>query len=676
MEEHVKVFIRVRPANEIELASKDYKQCTESPSSQTLHLLYPRDTLRPFHYDGVLNEASSESETYSLSAEGLVSHVLKGYNGTFFVYGQTGTGKTHTMGLLKKITTKSEGIIPLALKQIYSHSADLLITLSFLQIYMENVYDLLKPDKKPLKLREDPSGGIFVSDLTQVPIDSFSQATNLINAGICNRIMGSHNANLTSSRSHIVLCLEIQQENKSSKLTFIDLAGSERVGSTSSSGLRLDEAKFINSSLSALGKVISALSTENLTHIPFRDSTLTRLLQPSLNGKVVLVATVSPCYKYGGETLSTLQFASRCKQVICVPTLEEETLSSVDIKTVQDLRRREEFLSARVRELETQNSMIFNHSHSEVIYYLLRLLAKVTQNSIKLTQEVDKMRNEVDKELLRAAEDKFPYPLAGYRREDDEEYMKELFVKLDNLPSAQVVEKVQFMAKKLVDNLNVLGKLAVQAQCLKGTFKARRQDDSVFESLKRETSEVMLQPQRKNLPVELEKPQFVMITESQQKKGELQKNVSLKELLQSKRNNVSFEINKSRVFTESNEIPEPALTSRDSKPKPPDHAQSKSPMPQRRATFTRRPNSNNSKDSQESKEKAEFLSRVATQGKLKPGAAVQQKSVSPFRIKYNKNVLNEESGRKPANTSREDFLAELEKELVSINGDDWFESIQ
>jgi hypothetical protein len=311
-----------------------------------------------------------------------------------------------------------------------------------------------------------------------------------------------------------------------------------------------------------------------------------------------------------------------------------------------------------------------------VIYYLLRLLAKVTQNSIKLTQEVDRMRNEVDKELLKAAEDKFPYPMAGYRREDDEEYMKELFVKLDNLPSAQVVEKVQFMAKKLVDNLNVLGKLAVQAQCLKGTFKVRKQDESVFDSLKRETSEVMLQPQRKNLPVESEKPQFVMITESQQKKGELQKNVSLKELLQAKKNNASFEINKSRVFTESNEIPEPSITSRDSKPNPPSHAQSKSPVPSRRATFTRRPNSNNSKDSQESKEKSEFLSRVATQVKLKPGVPAQQKSVSPFRIKYNKNILTEESERKPSNTSREDFLAELEKELVSINGDDWFENIQ
>jgi hypothetical protein len=672
MEEPVKVYIRVRPPNETELLSKDYKKCTEVPSAQTLNLIYPRDTLRPFHFDGVLNENSTETETYELSAKKLVDHVLQGYNGTFFVYGQTGTGKTHTMGLLKKISPKSEGIIPLALRQIYNQEKNLSITLSFLQIYMENVYDLLKPDKKPLKLREDPSGGAFVSDLTQVPTDNFNQAVNLINAGICNRIMGSHNANQTSSRSHIVLALDIEQGGRSSRLTLIDLAGSERVGSTSSSGLRLDEAKFINSSLSALGKVISALSTENLTHIPFRDSKLTRLLQPSLNGKVVLVATVSPCYKYGGETISTLQFASRCKQVICIPTLEEDlNLQPVDLKTIQDLRRREEFLTARVKELETQNSMIFNHSHSEVIYYLLRLLAKVTQNSIKLTQEVDKVRNEIDLQMLKAAEEKFPYPLSGYRKENDEEYMKELFVKLDTLPSAQVVEKVQFMAKKLVDNMNILGKLAVQAQYLKGTFSVNYMNESYFDTLKREASEVLLHPKQKALPLAPARPQFFKITDNPKEKQEkLQKNLSLKELLQSKKNNASFEILESRIATESDIVEESAFTSRDlPKQDSPKRIQSRSPLPVRRATFTRRPNS---KDSQpEVKEKSEVLTRVATKVKLvKPEA----KQVSPFKIKINKSVLLDERERKEH--SKDDFLAELEKELVSISADDWLEGMQ
>lgn len=666
MEEHVKVYIRVRPPSEIELSSKDYKKCTDTPSSQTINLIYPRDTLRPFHYDGVLNDSSTESEVYELSAKKLVDYVLQGYNGTFFVYGQTGTGKTHTMGILKKISQKSEGIIPLALKQIFSSDKPQSVTLSFLQIYMENVYDLLKPDKKPLKVREDPTGGTFVSDLTQVPTENFSQAANLINAGICNRIMGSHNANQTSSRSHIVLALEIEQGNLNSRLTLIDLAGSERVGSTSSSGLRLDEAKFINSSLSALGKVVSALSSENLTHIPFRDSKLTRLLQPSLNGKVILVATVSPCYKYAGETLSTLQFASRCKQVICMPNIEEDfSGGSVDSKSFMELKRREEFLSARVKELETQNSLIFNHSHSEVIYYLLRLLAKVTQNSIKLTQEVDKIRNAIDPGDLKLAEDKFPYPLLGYKKENDEEYMKELFVKLDTLPSSQVVEKVQFLAKRLVDNMNVLGKIAVQAQYMKGRFVENISSEEYFETLKREASEVVLHPKQKSVPTISAKPQLLKIPDlSQEKQEKMQKNLSIKELLQSKKNNSSFEVLESRVIE-----PDIALgtsyTSREVIKEETKRPVSKSPLPARRATFSRRP------DSQpEKKEKSDFLTRVATNVRLKNFETKGQKSVSPLGRKVESTPKVQE---KSAKAGKDDFLAELEKELASINGEEWYD---
>ena len=188
MEESVKVYIRVRPPLDADTNTKDFKQCTDCSDSQTLNLHYPRNTIRPYYFDGVLNENTTEQEVYELTAHGLVDYVLKGFNGTFFVYGQTGTGKTHTMGLLKKISQKAEGIIPSLLKHIYSYKETPKVTLSFLQIYMENVYDLLRPDKKPLQVREDPSGCIFVKDLTQVQIENFLQAANLINAGLCNRI--------------------------------------------------------------------------------------------------------------------------------------------------------------------------------------------------------------------------------------------------------------------------------------------------------------------------------------------------------------------------------------------------------------------------------------------------------------------------------------------------------
>ena len=649
MEEPVKVYIRIRPANDLELSSKDYKNCTDCPDLQTLNLTYPRDTVRPFHFDGVLNEQSTEADVYDLTASNLVDHVLQGYNGTFFVYGQTGTGKTHTMGLLKKISTKAEGIIPSVLKEIFSKQESPVITLSFLQIYMENVYDLLKPDKKPLQVREDPSGGIFVKDLTQVPVDNYSQAANLINAGLCNRIMGSHNANLTSSRSHIVLGLEIEQKNCASRLTLIDLAGSERVGSTSSSGLRLDEAKFINTSLSALGKVVSALSSNSQIHIPYRDSKLTRLLQPFLNGKVVLVATVSANYKAGGETLSTLQFASRCKQVVCIPALnEEENTVHYDDKTVENLKRREEFLNARIKELETQNSMIFNHSHAEVVYYLVRLLSKVTQNSIKLTQEVHKAREMIDPDDLKAVENKFSYPLYNYKAENDEPYMKDLFFKLDVLPSTQVVEKVQVLAKKLVDNMNILGKLAVQGQYLKGSYAEKVPNEVVFETMKKEASQAVFQTKQQTHPIQQIKPQVVKITDA---------------------------IEKPKKIPETDPLFESSLTTRDLTQfkqikEEKKRTVSKSPIFQRRATVSKR---EMSKDSSVEliKEKPEVLSRVATRLKIAKDEK-SNKSTSPFYRKPDKNFEKHPNTRFV--TQKDDFLAELEKELACLNGEDWMDT--
>jgi Kinesin motor domain len=669
MEEPVKVYIRVRPPSENELISRDFKRSVDCPDRQRLNLSYPRDTIRPFHFDGVLNEQATESEVYELTAKGLVNYVLQGYNGTFFVYGQTGTGKTHTMGLLKKISPKAEGIIPSVLKDIFDKEESPSVTLSFLQIYMENVYDLLKPDKKPLQVREDPNGGIFVKDLTQVPIENYSQAANLINAGLCNRIMGSHNANLTSSRSHIVLALEIEQKHCTSRMTLIDLAGSERVGSTSSSGLRLDEAKFINSSLSALGKVVSALSSDSSAHIPYRDSKLTRLLQPFLNGKVVLVATVGTSYKFGGETLSTLQFASRCKQFVCLPALnEEDSLVNFDDKTVQELRRREEFLSARVKELETQNSMIFNHSHAEVVYYLVRLLSKLTQNSIKLTQEVHKTRQDLSVFEIKQAEEKFPYPLNNYKTEEDDVYMQDLFLKLDVLPSSQVVEKVQFLAKKLVDNMNVLGKLAVQGQLLKTSFNAKAPSEVALESMKREASEAVLQTKFQNNSGFQSRPQVIKITEGKETTDKLQKNLSLKELLRSKKSAASFETVEKSIITEIDPLYECSLTERELKQSKIDvkRNNTRSPLPQRRVTVTDRKLSKDS-STELTKEKSETLSRVATKLQIARNEKNSSKTPSPFFRKPDKTARPSKPSETRYTAPKDDFLAELEKEFASID---------
>ena len=458
MEETVKVFIRVRPPFDFEVKSDDFKKCVALEDS-VVSLTYPRDTTRDFCFDGVFPERTSESQVFEQSARALIHSVLTGYSGTLFVYGQTGTGKTHTMGLLKKLSPKSDGIVPrsvrLLLEQVPSGGY---VSMSFLQIYMENIHDLLSADSKPLLLREDPSGEVFVQDLVQVRLQDASQAFALINTGLSNRIMGSQSANQTSSRSHIVLLLTVLTPTSSARLTLVDLAGSERVRKTSSTGLRLDEAKFINASLSTLGKVINSLGSHNASHVPYRDSKLTRVLKPSLSGgaKMVLIATIGPAYANGGETLSTLQFASRCKEVVLMPTTSavKQGVSEVQVSDHKGNQEVEQRLLMRIRELEDMKSPTFSHLHSEAVLYLLKLLSRLTQASVQLRKDAGRLPLQYVPEPDRLDD-------AGLLYEDDGNLLL--------MSSEAVIEradKVIFMqyARKLAENLSYLGRAATAIQ--------------------------------------------------------------------------------------------------------------------------------------------------------------------------------------------------------------------
>lgn len=496
MEEPVKVYIRLRPPLEFETKGKILERCVQISDSGIVKLTYPHETTRGFQYDGVFPDTSNEADIFNYTGKPLLESVLEGYNGTLFVYGQTGTGKTHTMGLLKKVTPKAEGIVPRTLKELFENSANINVYMSFLQIYMENIYDLLNHTKKSLKLREGNSGEVFIQDLIQVPITDFEQASTLINAGLANRVTGAQNVNQTSSRSHIVLMLNIESTIPSrpfaSKLTLIDLAGSERVRSTSSSGLRLQQAKFINASLSALGKVICALTNGNNSHVPYRDSKLTRLLQSSLNGKVVLIATIGPAYEFGGETLSTLQFASRCKEVVTVPILDvfnpEETNQSIPShfeETLEALKRKEEFLQARIKELEEQPSPIFAHNQNEVILYLLKLISKLAHTSSQYTKQVYECWNLKYHDSDTSQSSKLAYLFRDF--EAFEEGTECLDINLQTVPSSNVIENVQNTARRLMNNLNILGKCAVESQrnslleSTTGTPSDLRREDTDFE---------------------------------------------------------------------------------------------------------------------------------------------------------------------------------------------------
>ena len=358
----MKVGLRCRPPfeDEIEFAEKNQGQfmpILENKSETPDHLGQVSLTMisgkqREFLYDYVFGPTAIQDEVYDKIGRPVVADVLNGFNGTIFAYGQTGTGKTYTMGILEFVDDEQAGIIPRAISQIFeyvdSHSEteEIVVTLSFLQLYRETIQDLLAPANGSqvgddnLLIREDPQRGFYVEGLQDFIVCSYHEAEALLNLGLENRAIAPTLMNSTSSRSHTILTINIEQKGLSekskgntkyartvrSKLLMVDLAGSERVRRTISRGARLSEAKSINTSLSALGNVIAALAEHNTSHVPYRDSKLTRLLQDSLGGtaSTALIATVGPAAVNYGETLSTLLFATRCMAVKTTPIQHEE----------------------------------------------------------------------------------------------------------------------------------------------------------------------------------------------------------------------------------------------------------------------------------------------------------------------------------------------------------------
>ena len=359
----MKVGIRCRPPfqDEVDFAEEGFESIidmeenaysnTKSGNEITLSrvsLTMITGKRRDFQFDYAFDPSSDQDYVYDKLARPIVDDVLKGFNGTIFAYGQTGTGKTYTMGILETVNNDHAGIIPRSIAQIFDHvasqdTAEISVSLSFLQLYRETIHDLLIPalgtnqqvGDESLTIREDPQRGFYVEGLQEFLVNNYAEAEVLLNLGLENRAIASTVMNVTSSRSHTVLTLNLAQRftndkndnggssktgysrNIKSKLVMVDLAGSERVRRTVSKGARLSEAKSINTSLSALGNVIAALAESNTSHVPYRDSKLTRLLQDSLGGtaSTALMATVGPAAVNYGETLSTLLFATRCMAV-------------------------------------------------------------------------------------------------------------------------------------------------------------------------------------------------------------------------------------------------------------------------------------------------------------------------------------------------------------------------
>ncbi|XP_043365939.1 kinesin-like protein KIF3C isoform X2 [Dermochelys coriacea] len=342
--EALKVVARCRPMNRKEEAA-GYERIMEMDvklGQVTLRnpKAAPGELAKTFTFDAVYDASSKQADLYDETVRPLIDSVLQGFNGTIFAYGQTGTGKTYTM---QGAWTDPEkrGIVPNSFEHVFTHisrsqNQQYLVRASYLEIYQEEIRDLLAKDQtKKLELKENPETGVYIKDLSSFVTKNVKEIEHVMNLGNQTRSVASTNMNEYSSRSHAIFVITVECSEtgldgedhiRVGKLNLVDLAGSERQSKMGGPGERPKEASKINLSLSALGNVISALVDGKSTHIPYRDSKLTRLLQDSLGGnaKTIMVATLGPASHSYEESLSTLRFANRAKNIKNKPRVNED----------------------------------------------------------------------------------------------------------------------------------------------------------------------------------------------------------------------------------------------------------------------------------------------------------------------------------------------------------------
>lgn len=478
MEEgNIKVVCRFRPLNESE-KKRGSSLCVNFISDQTVSIIGESSENLKFNFDKIFPPNSLQSDVYRTAAQPIVEAVMQGFNGTVFAYGQTSSGKTFTM------TGDPEdpdmmGIIPRMVNTVFDiiqTSDDCIeysVKISYCEIYLEKIKDLLDTSKVNLKIHEDKARGVFIDGLSEHYVSADDEVYELMSVGSNNREVAYTNMNSGSSRSHSLFIITVSQTNskdysgKVGKLFLVDLAGSEKVGKTGAAGMRLEEAKNINKSLTVLGQVINSLTDGKSTHIPYRDSKLTRVLQDSLGGnsKTSLIVTCSPSPYNELETVSSLRFGIRAKAIKNKPKVNREyTIAELKIllsKSQEELEKRAAYITRLEEKLKGAGQSLPDQTvieKNEKID-LDEVMAEIEDNKARIGElvEVNQRLNDqneiLEKELFQVKAEKLSAVNNANNFKERLKNIEETFTDHEN-----IIEKLVLTKEKLESSVEELNK--------------------------------------------------------------------------------------------------------------------------------------------------------------------------------------------------------------------------
>ncbi|OIR58872.1 MAG: kinesin-like protein [Amphiamblys sp. WSBS2006] len=431
----IRVAVRIRPLNSRERLNES-AECLDVAERASIED-HPRVAIGAhiFCFDEIHTQSGTQEEVFERNILEVVESIVGGYNSTVIAYGQTGSGKTHTMGtgFGGQEDPQARGILPRTVQLIFERMQDMQQNqdedmklekyMSFIELYNEDIIDLLTPAdigerRSGFAIREDRRGDIQIPGVTEEKITAPEHLLELLQKGALCRTTGSTEMNATSSRSHAICTITLrftvatqeegggtQAKRLMSKLHFVDLAGSERMKKTMAVGKRAKESISINTGLLALGNVISALGdeTRRVAHIPYRDSKLTRLLQDSLGGnsRTVIIACVSPATENFSETLNTLQYANRARNIRNRATVNQEAGGSQHFEVLQ-LRKQVSALKKEIISLRGNISMANTPKHAHKGPYRPARLPGTPKSGVS-PRRPDSFTAERKKETIRRA---------------------------------------------------------------------------------------------------------------------------------------------------------------------------------------------------------------------------------------------------------------------------------